>query len=209
MRIVKLDKNTGRSVIQASGALRAGGVIIYPTDTLYGLGADAFSEEAVAKIYSIKGRDTEKPLHCVVSDLEMAAEYVELNDVARKLADEFLPGPLTIILKKRAGLNTGIARGIDSIGIRIPNNDFCTELAKAFGRPYTATSANKAGAENVLSIAEINAQLGEAMNAIDLVIDAGTLPMSLPSTVVNLYSGSPVILRAGAISVDEIQRVTS
>ena len=194
-------------MLRAAGTLRSGGVIVYPTDTLYGLGADAFSDETVAKIYAIKGRDRKKPIHCVVADLTMAAEYVELSDAARKLAEEFLPGPLTILLRKKKELNSGIARGNDTIGIRIPDYDFCIELAKAFGKPFTTTSANKAGEANILSIVGIQKQLGKAVDDIDLAIDAGVLPMSLPSTVVNLVSGSPSILREGEISTSEIRKL--
>ena len=205
MQIVQLrPENVGECSTRAAGILRSGGVVLYPTDTLYGLGADAFSDKAVSKVYAIKGRGGSKPIHCIVSDLAMASEYAEVNDAARILEKEFLPGPLTVILKKRSGLNAGIARGIDTVGIRIPDYEFCIELAKAFGQPYTATSANKAGEANLLSIAEITSQLGKAMDSIDLVVDGGTLPMSLPSTVVNLVSNSPVILREGAILSSEI-----
>ena len=204
METFQLEKNFGQCVLRASGALRSRGVIIYPTDTLYGLGADALSDEAVAKIYTIKGRNEGKPMHAVFADLEMVAEYAEVNDVAKRLAEEFLPGALTLILKKKPSVQSGIAKGIDTIGIRIPDNDFCLELARTFGKPYTATSANKAGNPPQLSTEKVLEQLGESAEKVTLVIDAGLLPMSLPTTVLNVVSGAPSILREGAISAAEI-----
>lgn len=199
MEIAHLDKGLGECVLKASGVLRRGGIIIYPTDTLYGLGADALSDEAVAKVYAIKGRDEGKPMHAVFSDMKAVEEYAIVNDVARRLADEFLPGALTLVLKKRPGLNTGIVKGIETIGVRIPDNDFCLELARTYGKPYTATSANKSGQTPEISIEKIRAQLGETEKLVDLAIEAPVFPMRPPTTVVNVASGAPVILREGAI----------
>ena len=204
MEVIDLNKDFGRAVLRAAGVLRSGGVIVYPTDTLYGLGADAFSDAAAAKVYAIKARDPLKPIHCVVADMEMAAHYAELNDAARRIAEKFLPGPLTLILRKKPGLSDGIARGIDTMGIRIPKNEFCLELAKSFGKPYTATSANIAGMTSERSLEKISTQLGERGAGIDLWVDAGELPESAPSTIVNLVSGFPSIIREGAIPAPNI-----
>lgn len=130
---------------RAAQILASGGVILYPTDTLYGLGADALSDEAVAKIKRIKGRNEQKPIHAVVADMAMAERYAGVNNVARSLAQKFLPGPLTLILKKKEGIETGIARDMSTFGIRIPDNVFCLDLAREFGKPFTTTSANASG----------------------------------------------------------------
>lgn len=204
MEIAHLDKGLGECVLKASGVLRRGGVIVYPTDTLYGLGADAFSDEAVAKVYAIKGRDEGKPMHAVFSDMKMAEEYAEINDAAKKLAEKFLPGVLTLVLKKKAELNTGIVKGIETVGVRIPDNEFCLELARTYGKPYTATSANIAGLTPEVSVAKIQVQLGESGKLVDLAIEAPAFPMRPPTTVVNVMTGVPVILREGAISSQEI-----
>lgn len=204
MEIIELARGLGEGVFKASGVLRSGGVIVYPTDTLYGLGADALSDEAVASIYSIKGRDEKKPMHAVFADIAMIEEYAEVNYAARKLAEKFLPGPLTLILKKKPSVDAGISRGIDTIGVRIPDNQFCIDLAKTFGKPYTATSANLAGEPTFPSVKEILEQLGKAAKGIELIIDAGPLPLSQPTTVVNVVSGSPSILREGVIASREI-----
>jgi L-threonylcarbamoyladenylate synthase len=198
------ESNAGKAAERAAEVLRAGGVVLYPTDTLYGLGADAFSDEAVAKIYIIKGRDEKKPVHCIVADLAMAKRYAEVNEPARELAEKFLPGPLTLVLKKDRQLDTGIARGVDTLGVRIPQSDFCLALAKRFGAPYTTTSANIAGASTPRSAGGILSQLGGRAAMIDLVIDAGKLPDSLPSTVVDVSSRDLTILREGAIPAERV-----
>ena len=205
MEVISLESaGVGKAAIRAAGVLRSAGVILYPTDTLYGLGADAFSDAAVDTIYTIKGREPQKPTHCIVADLAMAEEYAEVNDAARKLAEKFMPGALTLILKKKKGVAGGIARNIDTIGIRIPNNQFCLELARSFGRPFTTTSANREGVMPASSSGEIIMQLGENASLIDLVIDGGWLPESQASTIVNLVSGHPSILREGAIPSADI-----
>jgi L-threonylcarbamoyladenylate synthase len=191
-------------VEKAAAVLRGGGVILYPTDTLYGLGADALSDVAVAKVCKIKEREEKKPIHAVVADMGMAAEYGEVHDYARMLAEKFLPGPLTLVLKKRSHVERGIARGVTTFGIRIPNHGFCIELARALGKPYTTTSANIAGGENVRSVDAILTQLRDHAHFIDLVIDAGELAVSEPSTVVDVSKAEPVILREGAIPSADI-----
>jgi|SRR3989344_158457 len=193
-----------KCVNRATEILSSGGVILFPTDTLYGLGADAFSDKAVDQIYAIKGRDEKKPIHCIVADIAMAEEYAEVTDDARLLFERLLPGGLTVILRKRKNVRGGIARGIETIGIRIPHNDFCIQLAGAFGEPFTATSANLAGHEHQRSVEAILKQLGPNAEIIDLIIDAGELPPSAPSTVVDLSGEEPVILREGAIPSADI-----
>lgn len=189
---------------RAAQIMAAGGVILYPTDTLYGLGADALSDAAVAKIYSIKERDEKKPMHAVVADMAMAEQYGVMNGTAIHLAEKFLPGPLTLILKKKEGIDTGIARGIDTFGIRIPDNKFCLELAREFGKPFTTTSANASGLPSLRAVDEIIEQLGDRTTMIDLVIDAGELPERLPSTIVDVSGDTVAILREGAIAAKDI-----
>jgi L-threonylcarbamoyladenylate synthase len=205
MEILKLEDGLENAVARAREVLQAGGVIIYPTDTVYGLGCDAFSDVAVAKIYAIKGRDPHKPISCIVRDLDMAAEFGEVNDVARKLAEKFLPGPLTIILKKKEGVESGIARGTDAIGIRIPNNEFCLNLARSYGKPFTTTSANLSGVLTASTVEEILEQLGDKAKTIDLAVTGVALANTLPSTVVDVRVDVPTILRVGAIPRERIE----
>lgn len=193
------------AVREAAAAIEAGGVIVYPTDTIYGLGADALSDSAVARIYEIKGRDERKPVHAIVSDMQMAERYAHVNDEARTLAARFLPGPLTLVLKKREGIETGIAKGIDTFGIRIPDNDFCRKLVDAFGGPITTTSANLSGMMPAAPVAGIIEQLDEKGRVVNCVIDAGEVKKRIPSTVVDCSGGTAVVLREGAIPAADIE----
>ncbi|KKW19513.1 MAG: hypothetical protein UY61_C0055G0002 [Candidatus Adlerbacteria bacterium GW2011_GWC1_50_9] len=208
MEIVRLaDVGVKAAALRAAATLRAGGVILYPTDTLYGLGADALSDEAVAKVKRIKGRDEGKPIHAILADIETAENYVVMNDEARMLARVFWPGSLTLIFEKKEGIDTGIGSAIDTFGARVSDNPFALELAHTFGKPYTGTSANRSGEKSERSVGGILTQLEDAASGIDLVIDAGELLDSLPSTVVDVHSAGPVILREGAVSIAEVWNV--
>jgi len=200
MKIRLLTPETLHDVAkEAADVLSEGGVILFPTDTLYGLGADALSTEAVQKIYTIKGRDPQKPIHAIIPDRASMTTLGTPSIAAEKLAVHFLPGPLTLILRKLPHLTTGIASDIETIGIRIPHHPFCRTLSENFPKPITATSANLSGMETQNSVETILAQLREKAQHIDFVIDAGTLPPSPPSTVVDMTSTPPIILRNGII----------
>lgn len=203
-RLKLTEGNTAVCVERSAEILKNGGVVLYPTDTLYGLGADAFSDTAVDKVTAIKGRDQRKPIHCIVADIAMAENYAEFSDDARSLAKKFFPGALTLVLKKKPEVSHGIGRYRNTIGIRIPDNDFCLALARAYDRPFTTTSANKAGMPHALSVDGILEQLGAVAARIDLVVDAGDVLPRLASTVVDLSGEEPVILREGATDVAEI-----
>lgn len=212
MERISLEESTiEHAVKRAVEVLRAGGVVLYPTDTLYGLGADALSDAAVEKIYDIKGRDEKKPIHAIVADVTMAEKYGKVNDAVHKLAERF-GGAVTLIVEKM-DTDSGILRGVETFGFRIPNNAFCIAFAKAFGGPITATSANKSGAtaarrvEDILAQLGLSAQAGESAQKIDLIIDAGELPERKPSTVVDCSGPSPKILREGAVSASDIDSV--
>ena len=205
MRTISLGEiKTQAAVSLAAKVVRHQGVVLFPTDTLYGLGADAFSDAAVDKIYDIKGRDERKPIHCIVADMAMAELYAHVDNDARLLWTRLMPGGLTLILRKRPHVTGGIARGMETIGLRMPNDPFCLGLTEELDRPYTATSANVSGLHPESSIEKILHQLGPTAASIDLAIDKGELPFSLPSTVVDLSGEEPVILREGAVSFDQV-----
>ena len=189
--------------LRAAEVLRAGGVVLYPTDTLYGLGADALSDTAVAKVKRIKGRDEGKPIHAILEDVGAANGFAVMNDTANILANTFWPGALTLVVKKKPEVASGIGRDIDTFGIRVPNHAFCRALAREFAGPYTGTSANRSGERPLRDVENIRAQLGEAAGEIGLIIDAGELPERPASTVVDVQ-GEPVILRVGSIASGEI-----
>lgn len=199
--------NNEHAIPEAAAAIEAGCVVIYPTDTLYGLGADALSDSAVKRIYEVKGRDEGKPIHAIVADMQMAERYGYVTEAARKLAGKFLPGPLTLILKKKPGIETGIAKGIETFGIRIPDNPFCKDLIEKFGGPITTTSANRAGMHPMRTVDAIIEQFGENARLVACAVDAGEIPERKPSTVVDCSGNEPVILREGAIASADIWEV--
>ena len=215
MRRIRLTESNLRKAVDAAAAvLRNSGVILYPTDTLYGLGVDALSDEAVGKVIAIKGRKEWKPIHAIVSDLEMAARYGEIPDAVRILVRRLPKGQVTFIVEKK-NFDTGIGKGIDTFGFRIPDNEFCVALCKKFGGPITATSANLSGQESRRTIENILSQfkythIPKYVGMLNLVIDAGELPEAKPSTVIDLSRYDPVrpdsvrVLRAGAVSAVEI-----
>lgn len=200
------DGNTEEVAARAAEVLRAGGVIIYPTDTLYGLGADALSRDAFLNVCVIKDRDQRRPIHAVFADLAMAAEYAEISPMGETLARKFLPGPLTLVFKKKEHVTTGIGHNLASIGVRIPKHALCLALARHFGKPYTTTSANRSGEESPATLAAVLRQLGANTRRIDLAIDGGALPSFTRSSVVDVRGREPFIIREGAISARDIRR---
>jgi len=184
--------------------LQSGGILLYPTDTLYGLGVDALNVGAIQKLKELKGRDEKKPISIIVADMAMAAEYTDITPLAQKLADHFLPGKLTLILKAKSNLPDELTAGTGTIGIRIPKHVLCLNIAREFGRPFTATSANVAGQEPMRSVPDILAQFGDRAAMITRIIDSGELLESLPSTVVDARNEKPLLLREGAVSKEDI-----
>ena len=201
---IDLSSPEESAVDVAARLLSQGRVVIYPTDTTYALGAHALDPAAISLIFRLKGRPADKPMHVVVADLEMAEEYVVLNEPARILAQKFLPGPLTLILPKKEIVPDMLVAGRQTLGIRIPDNKVCLMLAQKVKIPITATSANLSGQENLYSINVLIEQFGSRLNQVDLIIDQGPLPQRPPSTLIDLTKSSPVILREGPISGSEL-----
>jgi L-threonylcarbamoyladenylate synthase len=187
--------------------IKKGGIVLFPTDTLYGLGVDALNAEAVKKLRELKGREEKKPISIIVSDIEMAKEYAEVTPLAAKLAEAFLPGKLTLVLQAKSNLPEELTAGTGTIGIRIPNHLLCQNLARELGRPITATSANVAGKEPQNSVPEILEQFGAKAKLIERSIDVGTLAESLPSTVVDARRNKLKIIREGAIEEEKLRLV--
>ncbi|MDP2720397.1 MAG: L-threonylcarbamoyladenylate synthase [bacterium] len=198
-------------VSTATRILEKGGLVICPTDTAYLLAADATNPSAIKKIFDIKGRSRGKPIHIVVADIEMAKKYAFLNQRSLALADKFLPGPLTIVLKKRDGLLPEILTGgKPTVGIRIPALAVNKLLARELGRPYTATSANRSGRKAPYSVEEVLVELDDKkIELVDLILDAGRLKRVSPSTIVDFTKKKPLILREGPVSVQQIEKIFS
>lgn len=203
MRIVRNEEGDG-TAREAAEVMRQGGVVLMPTDTLYALCADALSDEAVDRVYAIKGRDGRKPMHALVADAAVAARYGEMAPEGDALLAKH-PGLVSLVIPQKPGIGkTGILRDMDTFGFRIPQHALCGEILAAFGGPITATSANLSGREVPQSLGAILAQLGPAVSLIDLAIDGGTLPPAKPSTVVALEGGKTRILREGAVPAGAI-----
>lgn len=183
------------AVSTAVPILESGGVIVCPTDTVYGFSAVAKEEDALFRIYDAKGRERTKVPLIIVSNLRMAEAYVTVTSEAKRLADTFLPGPLSLVLRRSEDLPEAFLGGTDTIGIRIPRNEFCLALVQKLGVPIISTSVNKSGEQPLSDPDTIESLFG---NDIDLLIDGGVLT-NPPSTIVDLSSEIPKILRVGAI----------
>ena len=186
-----------KAIKEAAAIIKAGGLVVYPTETVYGLGASAFSRIAVLKVFAAKKRPLDNPLSVAVKDIKQADEIAYVNTAARKLAKVFLPGPLTIVLKKKANLPKELTSGSGKVGIRIPRNEIAIRLIELAG-PITATSANISGQQPITTADEARKQLA---GRVDFVLDGGPSQIGVESTVVDVSEeGKCEILRDGAIA---------
>jgi len=186
-------------VTTAVAVLKAGGIVIYPTETVYGIGVDATNPQAVAKLLKYKSRREGKPLSIAVTDQAMAEKFVELNDQARSLYRRFLPGPVTVVSRDLGRVAPGVASEFGTLGIRQPAHPLILALVQTLGRPITATSANASGEKRPYSLNDILSRLSnQQIKLIDLAIDAGTLPPNPPSTVIDTTLSTPLVMRQGA-----------
>jgi len=178
--------------------LERGAVMLYPTETVYGLGCDVRNEKALAKIYVLKGRPMGKPFIVLVKDLRMAKRIARFSLAAERLARKFWPGPLTLVLRTRKGALLGryFQR---TVALRVSPHPFVRKLFRHIGFPLVSTSANRSGKQPAHSVRELRRQLGARMRKIDMIIDAGMLPRRRPSTVVDLTGAAPKLLREGAV----------
>lgn len=193
-----------RTLKEAASLILAGEVVVYPTDTAYGLAADALSEPAIRKLFSLKGRPPDRPVHIVVPFISEADKYAWLDDVACYLAWRFLPGPLTLVLPRKLSVPDLLVAGGETVGIRIPDNRVALELARFAGRPLTATSANVSDMPTTYSVAEVLAQFRGRAEQPALVLDQGPLESLGTSTVLDLTVKPPRVLREGRIRELEI-----
>jgi L-threonylcarbamoyladenylate synthase len=188
---------------EAARALANGSVVLYPTDTLYGLAADALNPEAVELLQQLKGRERRKPISIIVSDMAEIAAHAELNDMAHAMALRHFPGALTLVVTAREHVPKSLTLE-GAVGVRIPNDPFALALARIFANPYTATSANLAGEKTKSFPMDIIVALGPAAELVSLVIDDGPREGGVPSTVVLCTKDVPLVLRDGALSRKEL-----
>lgn len=190
--------------------LNAGGLIIFPTETTYGIGADATNIEAINKLCIYKKRPVGKPYSIAVSNISMAKKYVNLNQSAENIYKSFLPGPVTVVSNGKHKVAPGVESENGTLGIRIPDYKLVLNIVKIFGKPITATSANASYKKRPYKISDILDNLSEKQKKlIDLVIDAGELPKNEPSTVVDTTHDDPAILRQGFVSLGKENEVVS
>ena len=191
------------SISEAARILRRGGLVAFPTETVYGLGADATNGEAVARIFAAKGRPRFNPLIVHVRDLAQAETLAEFTPEARELAHAFWPGALTLVLPraKDCALSLLASAGLDTIALRAPSHPLAQMLLAAAERPIAAPSANASGRVSPTAAAHVAEELGDM---VDLILDGGATPLGLESTVIGFQGGKPVLLRPGAIARERL-----
>ena len=191
------------AIQEAARWIRNGGLVALPTDTLYGLAADPFSAGAVARIFSVKGRAAERALPLIAADAaQVTARLGRLTPAGQRLAERFWPGPLTLLLDAAPALAADVTGGTGKVGVRVPADAVARAICAEAQRPVTATSANVSGQPATPDPDQVERTLGDR---IDLLIDTGTTPGGAPSTIVDVTGADAVLVRAGAISWDEIQ----
>lgn len=197
---------TAQSVADAARLLRAGGLVAFPTETVYGLGADATNERAVAAIFEAKGRPQFNPLISHVLDAAGARGFVRWNDTADQLAARFWPGPLTLVLPRADGSPIALltTAGLDTVAIRAPSHPVAQALIRATGRPIAAPSANRSGQISPTRAEHVAQSLGERVS---MIIDGGPCLVGLESTVLDLTGTAPVLLRPGGVTREAIETV--
>ncbi len=193
-------KIPGKGAVLAAGALLDGKIIIYPTETCYGIGANALDEEAVKRVHEVKGQDFGKPISVIVPGLEYANKIGRFGKDAEKLAKRFMPGPLTLVVDKKK--NVPDILGKESVAFRISSSPVANEIAKKFGGAITATSANLTGEEPIFSGKEAVEKLG---GSVDLVVDCGNLKRGKVSTLFDMRTRK--VLREGPVKEKEILEV--
>ena len=199
------DKSIQQQVELGVSILKRGGLVAFPTDTVYGLGAGANTPQAVERVYRVKKRPPNMALPLLLADISQISEVAEpVPPIAWLLANKFLPGALTIVLPKSKSVPDIITAGGMTVAIRIPAHPVPVALAKGLGAPIVGTSANLSGKPSALTADEVRSQFGDK---VDLVIEGGKCPGGRESTVVDVTGEAPIILREGAISEEELREV--
>ncbi len=197
----QIDAETMDAIMHAAEDVAAGKLIVYPTETVYGIGADPFNQKAVKNLYMAKKRPFDMPLSVAVSDKKMMEKVAVLNENAEKLIDTFLPGPLTIIIKKREEIPDLVTSGSQKVGLRIPENRIALELVKRTG-PIISTSANLHSHPDAV---DVNPAIRDLGDKVSTYLDAGPCTLGKPSTIVWLNAGEIELVRQGAITKEQIE----
>ncbi len=191
------------AVERAAGLLRAGKLVAFPTDTVYGIAAHGFEPAAIGRLYQAKGRPPGKAIALLVSDLDQVRAVArDVPAGAWRLCERYWPGALTVVLRRAASVSDVLSAGGETVAVRMPDHRVALALVTATGAPLAATSANRSGNPDPVSAADVVRELGEA---VDLILDGGTAPGGVPSTVVDLTVDPPVIVRPGPIAAEDVE----
>ena len=207
MEYIKIENNmyNKEDIKKVTEIVKMGGVVILPTDTVYGVAADCLNEEAVKKVYEFKHRDFSKPCNILVSDIEMIRKVTKgLSEKEEKIINNLFPGALTIICEKNDVIPGIVNANLSTIGIRMPNNQFLLDLISNIGRPIVATSLNLAGEK---SMTNLNNLPEDFKKKSDLIIDGGETTLGTASTIIKVENGKVKILREGPIDMKKIEQV--
>jgi L-threonylcarbamoyladenylate synthase len=192
-----------QEIDKAVAILKRGGLVAFPTETVYGLGADAVNPAALGRLYAAKGRPADHPVIVHLADMQQIAQWArDVTPIAEKLARQFWPGPLTMIFKRAAGVGDALTGGQDTVGVRIPSNTIAHALLKKFGGGVAAPSANRFGRVSATTAAHVRQEFGDA---VELVLDGGASDVGIESTIVDVTGAAPVLLRPGHISARDIE----
>jgi L-threonylcarbamoyladenylate synthase len=203
---VRVAQPSPSTIDEAADLLRAGELVAFPTETVYGLGADATQGQAVARIYEAKGRPRFNPLIAHLGDIAGVEAIAEIGPLARRLAEAFWPGPLTLVLRERPGsaITSLVTAGLETIAVRVPSHPVALHLLKATGRPVAAPSANRSGHVSATTAQHVAADLGES---VAMILDGGATPHGIESTILDVTAERPVLLRPGAVTAETIAEI--
>ena len=207
-KYLKKEEIDDGAIFEVANALKEGKIVVFPTDTVYGIGTNAYDKEACKKIYEIKGRPKNKPLSILISNISMLKEVVEdISSIEQKLIDAFWPGPLTIKFKKREGILPNIVSASDEyIRVRLVNEGVIYKLIETSGVPIVAPSANLSGSFTGTKIENIVKELG---GKVDYILDCGDIESDTVSTIVQVEDGQVLIIREGKIEKEELEKVVT
>ena len=212
LRMENISNPTQDEIKKAAQALKDGHLVAFPTETVYGLGADATNEKAVSRVYSVKARPTDHPLIVHISSINQLGRWaIDIPEYAIKLADEFWPGPMTLILKRSKIAKDFITGGQENVGVRVPSHpvalDLICEFEKIGGYGIAAPSANQFGAVSTTSTLAVREDIGGNLLETDIILDGGQCNIGIESTIINCNEAGPHVLRPGAISIGMIKSV--
>ncbi len=211
MQVIDATYPSSYELASKEAALRLlkDGVVVFPTDTLYGMGVNALDPVAVNRLFTVKGRPSDKAVPLIVSSVAMARTLAEVKDEHEPLLKELWPGQFTFVFKKRSIVPNEATGGTDTVALRIPDHPLCLSILRDFEGPVTATSANVSGEEPLVSGQDIVRRFEDREERPDLVLDAGEVAEAEPSTIIDLTSASPKVLRVNPTNKDKLMKILS